>query len=206
MSIPKSPHRPVCESVINVLDRCAGITDAGVAALAAGNPELEVLRLDGCGRLTDVGLAAVAESCRRLRVCLRLYLLLCCPVLCARVHDGSRSTVYGYGSMVKAGVKLHRSVGSILWHLPQTQPAHGGSSHLLQTLASRTHNTHVQEVPKLMRPCHARAQVLSLRECWRVSDEAVAAVAQHGSLESLDVSAVSDVGPATVKALATCCK
>lgn len=86
MSIPKSPHHPVCESVINILDRCAGITDAGVAALAAGNPELEVLRLDGCGRLTDVGLAAVAESCRRLRVCFRLYLLLCYPVFYVQEH------------------------------------------------------------------------------------------------------------------------
>lgn len=44
------------------------MTDAGVAALAAGNPDLEVLRLDGCSRVTEVGLAAVAESCRRLRV------------------------------------------------------------------------------------------------------------------------------------------
>ena len=45
-----------------------------------------------------------------------------------------------------------------------------------------------------------------MRECTKVSDEAVAAVAQHGSLESLDVSALPGLGPATIKALATCCK
>lgn len=49
-------------------------------------------------------------------------------------------------------------------------------------------------------------QELSLRECSRVSDEAVAAVAAHGSLEALDVSALPEIGPATIKALATCCK
>ena len=49
-------------------------------------------------------------------------------------------------------------------------------------------------------------QELSLRECSKVSDEAVAAVAAHGSLEVLDVSSLPDVGPATIKALATCCK
>jgi hypothetical protein len=53
--------------------------------------------------------------------------------------------------------------------------------------------------------CH-HVQELSLRECSRVSDEAVAAVAAHGSLEALDVSAVPEVGPATIKALATACK
>lgn len=44
------------------------MSDAGVAALAAGNPQLEVLRLDSCKGVTEIGLAAVAESCRRLRV------------------------------------------------------------------------------------------------------------------------------------------
>jgi hypothetical protein len=39
-----------------------------VAALAAGNPDLEVLRLDSCRKVTEVGLAAIAASCRRLRV------------------------------------------------------------------------------------------------------------------------------------------
>ena len=39
-----------------------------------------------------------------------------------------------------------------------------------------------------------------------MSDEAVAAVAAHGSLEALDVSGIPEIGGATVKALATACK
>ena len=54
--------------------------------------------------------------------------------------------------------------------------------------------------------CVSFLQVLSIRDCLKVSDEAIAAVAQHGALEQLDVSALPYVGPATIKALATCCK
>lgn len=48
--------------------RCGAVGDPGVAALAAGNPGLEVLRVDHCGKVSDVAMLAVAESCRRLRV------------------------------------------------------------------------------------------------------------------------------------------
>ena len=48
---------------------CAAVTDAGVAALAAACPQLEVLRLDELSKVTDVGVATVAASCKRLRVC-----------------------------------------------------------------------------------------------------------------------------------------
>ena len=64
----KSESQRACLTILPALRRCAGVSDAGVAALAAGNPDLEVLRLDGCRRVTEVGLAAVAASCRRLRV------------------------------------------------------------------------------------------------------------------------------------------
>ena len=47
---------------------CASVTDAGVAALAAACPQLEVLRLDEVSKVTDVGVATVAASCKRLRV------------------------------------------------------------------------------------------------------------------------------------------
>ena len=39
-----------------------------------------------------------------------------------------------------------------------------------------------------------------------MSDEAVASVAAHGSLEALDVSGIPEIGGATVKALATACR
>lgn len=58
----------------------------------------------------------------------------------------------------------------------------------------------------LVRLCSQSLQELSIRECSRVSDEAVAAVAAHGSLEALDVSGIPEIGAATVKALATACK
>lgn len=57
-----------------------------------------------------------------------------------------------------------------------------------------------------LRLCCQSPQELSIRECSRVSDEAVAAVAAHGSLEALDVSGIPEIGAATVKALATACK
>lgn len=49
-------------------------------------------------------------------------------------------------------------------------------------------------------------QELSVRECTRLSDEAVAAVAANGGLESLDVSLVPSVGAATAIALASFCR
>ena len=49
----------------------------------------------------------------------------------------------------------------------------------------------------------ARVQVLSLHGCTKVSDEAVAAVALHGSLTSLNVNSIPGIGLSTIKALAT---
>lgn len=46
-------------------------------------------------------------------------------------------------------------------------------------------------------------QVLSLLGCTKVSDEAVAAVALHGSLTSLNVNSIPGIGLSTIKALAT---
>lgn len=46
-------------------------------------------------------------------------------------------------------------------------------------------------------------QVLSLHGCTKVSDEAVAAVALHGSLTSLNVNSIPGIGLSTIKALAT---
>lgn len=42
--------------------------DPGVAALAAGNPELRVVRVDHCSKVSDVSMVALAHSCRRLQV------------------------------------------------------------------------------------------------------------------------------------------
>lgn len=50
---------------------------------------------------------------------------------------------------------------------------------------------------------HACVQVLSLHGCTKVSDEAVAAVALHGSLTRLNVNSIPGVGLSTIKALAT---
>ena len=46
-------------------------------------------------------------------------------------------------------------------------------------------------------------QVLSLHGCTKVSDEAVAAVALHGSLTGLNVNSIPGIGLSTIKALAT---
>ena len=46
-------------------------------------------------------------------------------------------------------------------------------------------------------------QVLSLQGCTKVSDEAVAAVALHGTLTSLNVNSIPGIGLSTIKALAT---
>lgn len=46
-------------------------------------------------------------------------------------------------------------------------------------------------------------QVLSLHGCTKVSDEAIAAVALHGSLHSLNVNSIPGIGLSTIKALAT---
>ena len=46
-------------------------------------------------------------------------------------------------------------------------------------------------------------QVLSLLGCTKVSDEAIAAVALHGSLRSLNVNSVPGIALSTLKALAT---
>lgn len=50
---------------------------------------------------------------------------------------------------------------------------------------------------------HSCVQVLSLHGCVKVSDEAVAAVALHGSLHSLTVNSIPGIGLSTIKALAT---
>ena len=50
---------------------------------------------------------------------------------------------------------------------------------------------------------HACVQGLSLHGCSKVSDEAVAAVALHGSLHSLIVNSIPGIGLSTIKALAT---
>lgn len=48
------------------LQWCAGITDAGVQALASGSPLLQVIDLKSCA-VTDLALFALAELCRDLR-------------------------------------------------------------------------------------------------------------------------------------------
>ena len=58
---------PVAGAQVSV-SYCANVTDAGVAALAAACPQLEVLRLDELSKVTDIGVAAIAASCKRLRV------------------------------------------------------------------------------------------------------------------------------------------
>lgn len=61
---------------------------------------------------------------------------------------------------------------------------------------------------KLKRDSHAIAavQVLSVRECVRITDAGLAAVAGNGGLEELDCSLVPAAGAATAVALTTCCK
>lgn len=49
----------------------------------------------------------------------------------------------------------------------------------------------------------ACVQVLSLLGCSKVSDEAIAAVALHGTLQSLNVNSIPGIGLSTIKALAT---
>lgn len=51
----------------------------------------------------------------------------------------------------------------------------------------------------------AHPQVLSLRRCARLSDEAVSAVARNGRLQRLAVSNVHAFGPLSMAALASCC-
>lgn len=50
------------------LERCAGVSDAALASLAAAHPDLESLDLGDCAALTDAGVAALAQHCRALRV------------------------------------------------------------------------------------------------------------------------------------------
>ena len=47
---------------------CQALTDAGLAGLAAGAPNLERLRADECARLSDRALLALAAACRGLQV------------------------------------------------------------------------------------------------------------------------------------------
>eukprot|EP00879_Flechtneria_rotunda_P026293 GHRR01028028.1.p1 GENE.GHRR01028028.1~~GHRR01028028.1.p1 ORF type:complete len:517 (+),score=163.65 GHRR01028028.1:303-1853(+) len=51
-----------------------------------------------------------------------------------------------------------------------------------------------------------RLRVLSLKRCARLTDEAIAAVADKGTLEVLSVNAVHNIGLATIQALASSCK
>jgi hypothetical protein len=44
------------------------VTDAGIAALAAGVPRLRVLVIDECLKLTDAALMLVADGCRELQL------------------------------------------------------------------------------------------------------------------------------------------
>jgi hypothetical protein len=59
---------------------------------------------------------------------------------------------------------------------------------------------------KLLRVLLVTLQELSVRECTRLSDEGLAALAANGALECLDVSLVPAVGVATMTALATFCR
>ena len=54
--------------------------------------------------------------------------------------------------------------------------------------------------------CLARAQEVSFRRCTKLTDKGLAALAQSGTLRSLNVALVPRVGPATLKALAARCR
>ena len=45
------------------LDSCEQITDAGLATIGAGCPDLKSLHLDSCEQITDAGLATIAAGC-----------------------------------------------------------------------------------------------------------------------------------------------
>ena len=45
---------------------CSRITDNGLASIAAGCPDLRVLRVDGCHAITPMGLYEVALQCPHL--------------------------------------------------------------------------------------------------------------------------------------------
>ena len=49
------------------LERCDGVTDAGLATIGEGCPELESLDLSSCNGFTDAGLATIGAGCPNLK-------------------------------------------------------------------------------------------------------------------------------------------
>ena len=49
------------------LERCDGVTDAGLVMIGAGCPELESLDISWCNGFTDAGLATIGAGCPNLK-------------------------------------------------------------------------------------------------------------------------------------------
>jgi len=82
---------------LNLLN-CHRVTDGGVAAIAAGCPNLRALDLYACDKVTDQGVAAIREGCPRLA---KLDLGRCYQVTDASLHAiGARPgvNVWAWGS------------------------------------------------------------------------------------------------------------
>lgn len=187
---------------------CRAISDAGIAALAAGRPQLRSLAVDECGKVTDASMRAVAGACRGLAAL--------SVRRCAKLADEALAQVSGWLVLVCGVIRypdvlgmknarvLCQAGGTTCW---LRWVAGWGSQLLILRLVVITHECIFLALRSCALPaCQWKFQS---RKCKRSSQCTPLLqrlqVAARGCLRSLCASGVPNVGDATMAALARHC-
>eukprot|EP01113_Clastostelium_recurvatum_P019350 TRINITY_DN2281_c0_g1_i3.p1 TRINITY_DN2281_c0_g1~~TRINITY_DN2281_c0_g1_i3.p1 ORF type:complete len:1891 (-),score=415.16 TRINITY_DN2281_c0_g1_i3:873-6545(-) len=179
------------------IEGCYQVTDHGVLALAHGCPSLRYVNLSGCTKITDFAVRSVLQSCKSLQIlearkCTQLTDAAFVGAFAAQGSDAARAgSTPDLRSAIANAVSLTRSSSSMaaLSDASSLSSSPAMSSGIV-SLGSESDDM-VDEAPS------SPLQVLDLLDCTRVTDAAVAAIAQScPNLVVLKLSGrgVSDLG------------
>eukprot|EP00899_Mesostigma_viride_P019793 jgi/Mesvir1/27815/Mv07495-RA.1 len=202
------------------LERCGGVTDEGIIAVAAGCPELEHLNM-ACCNVTDASVSAIAARCARLK-----FLKV---AGCAGVSDASITLlasrcplleyleVSGCRAVTDASITLlARSCPNLRCLLlgkegpgvtdASIEAVARGCPYLEYLDVAGSRGVTDRSITAVAREC-PRLRHLSVSHCLYVTDEGVTALAQGcPQLELLDVRRCIGVTDASIRAVGKNCR